>query len=323
MRWRPKSETRKVIAAIIKKLTSTSLNNYNEIIGNLRFCQTNMRCRHIEQSIEVRNGWRSFLWWLLKRLLVKDEMTCRLMLVVLTPMSRDWIKPADQGSHSGWKERKNDWYPLIFIVFDVDGPKTRKYACLIGKLSKGVPDQNYLPSHRLQRIPAQKDFWKFRSEKIAAEVAPDLTITGQKSTLLMMSWKRLEGSKISTFSWDALHDWIQHGNALQGDSARPWTFAPSRCDTSEYRALQCGEKNEERVQEMMMGCYMQVIVRVLKPALFGDDKAAQNEHLLRKDLVHCGQWYTVINEPYSNIAWSGKNTEQRGTSSLCQSKNSC
>ena len=78
------------------------------------------------------------------------------------------------------------------IVFDVDdGPKTREdtRSLLEESYRQGCGPLFHFIVARDVWNPEEKISWKFsRSEKIAAEVAPDLTIHyGQRSTLPMMS----------------------------------------------------------------------------------------------------------------------------------------
>ena len=228
----------KVIAAIIKKLTSTKvLSNYNEIIGNLQdSVQTNMQLPTMMNLINTqletggsyevtsqaitgqgRNdlpsyampGYNLYVMELDQASLTKAKETIQKVmegkekwLISTRTSSLMWMMDQRQE-----KIRVPYWKKVIAKGY---GPLSPLLIVARGCLK--------LPKKRFLRIFKT---WK----KIAAEVAPDLTIHyGAEIYFTNDVLKKLEEKIIPRLAETRFaHDWIQYGNALQGDSIQPWT----------------------------------------------------------------------------------------------------
>ena len=187
------------------------------------------------------------------------------------------------------------------IVFDVDdGPKTREdtRALLEESYRQGVRTI-VSTSHRRKGMfetPEEKISENFQEvKKIAAEVAPDLTIHyGAEIYFTNDVLKKLEEkiiprfaeSRFELFDFSLGSPFMEIHTAL--DRLLHLGVTPVVAHIERYKCL---EKNEERVQEMIdMGCYMQInSSSVLKPRLFGDEQKQLKKrarYFLEKDLVH-------------------------------------
>ena len=185
------------------------------------------------------------------------------------------------------------------IVFDVDdGPKTREdtRALLEESYRQGVRTI-ISTSHRRKGMfetPEEKISENFQEvKKIAAEVAPDLTIHyGAEITndvLKKLEEKiipRLAETRFALIEFSMGTPYKEIHTAL--DRLLHLGVTPVVAHIERYKCL---EKNEERVQEMIdMGCYMQInSSSVFKPRLFGDEQKQLKKrarYFLEKDLVH-------------------------------------
>ena len=184
------------------------------------------------------------------------------------------------------------------IVFDVDdGPKTREdtRALLEESYRQGVRTI-ISTSHRRKGMfetPEEKISENFQEvKKIAAEVAPDLTIhygAEIRAYLKKLEEKiipRLADTRFALIEFSMGTPYKEIHTAL--DRLLHLGITPVVAHIERYKCL---EKNEERVQEMIdMGCYMQInSSSVLKPRLFGDEQKQLKKrarYFLEKDLVH-------------------------------------
>ena len=169
------------------------------------------------------------------------------------------------------------------IVFDVDdGPKTREdtRALLEEKLSpRGTDHYLYFSSSQgMFETPEEKISENFQEVKKLRQRSRQIWrfITGQKSTLPMMSWKTgrkdhssLAETRFALIEFSMGTPYKEIHTAL--DRLLHLGVTPVVAHIERYKCL---EKNEERVQEMIdMGVTCRSIVpSVLKPRLFGDEQ---------------------------------------------------